>query len=390
MRPCGSASGRRPARRRISSPRSPRTRARRSPVRACARDWATSATIRWTCPPRSSPVSCAAKSTSTRASSRRPASSRSDASADCGSPVSAAAQWIPSTLQPRVRRGRLRTTEPERSAECGRRGHAMAKQRISYVPLEKMDAEMRKEMERCQREGTPRPESSAVRAHVRECFWAFANSWRDIFKNGVCDHSIKELCRLYVSRSVQCEYCGNQRSIKAASSGAVIEDHVKDLLNFEKSGNYDERQKAALAYAEAISWHLNADDAFWERLHRHFSEPELVELGCFIALTMGQQSWLRLLNIDHHQVLAGTSASMAPGFEDAKALAEVPASAWWWSMLSKRSQLCCPMVSAMKQPSSTSSGSPKCLWSRSQNASSVFRCQVIASAYASAAFWRSS
>ncbi len=34
----------------------------------------------------------------------------------------------------------------------------MAKQRISYVPLEKMDAEMRKEMERCQREGTPRPE----------------------------------------------------------------------------------------------------------------------------------------------------------------------------------------------------------------------------------------
>src|SRR2546422_3036337 len=79
----------------------------------------------------------------------------------------------------------------------------MAKQRISYVPLEKMDAEMRKEMERCQREGTPRPESSAVRAHVPECFWAFAKSWRDVFKNGVCDHSIKELCRLYVSRSVQ-------------------------------------------------------------------------------------------------------------------------------------------------------------------------------------------
>ena len=40
----------------------------------------------------------------------------------------------------------------------------MAKQRISYVPLEQMDAEMRKEMERCQREGTPRPESSAYRA----------------------------------------------------------------------------------------------------------------------------------------------------------------------------------------------------------------------------------
>ena len=192
----------------------------------------------------------------------------------------------------------------------------MAKQRISYFPLDKMDAEMQKEMDRCRREGTPRPESSAVRAHVPAAFWSFANSWRDLFRNGVCEHPIKELCRLYVSRSVQCDYCGNQRSMKAASAG-MIEDDVKDLLNFEKSTRYSDKQKAALAYAEAITWHLDTDDAFWERLHRHFSEPELVELGCFIALTMGQQSWLRLLNIEHHQVLAGTSASMAPGYEDA-------------------------------------------------------------------------
>jgi alkylhydroperoxidase family enzyme len=207
----------------------------------------------------------------------------------------------------------------------------MAKQRISYVPLEQMDADMRAEMERCQREGTPRPESSAVRAHVKAAFWFFANSWRDLFRNGVLDHPIKELCRLYVSRSVQCEYCGNQRSVKATTSGALIEDHVLDLLNFERSTQYDERQKAALAYAEAITWHLNTDDAFWDRLHRNFSEPELVELGCMIGLTLGQQSWLRLLNIDHHQVLAGTTASMAPGYEDADRLASTKASADYWA-----------------------------------------------------------
>jgi alkylhydroperoxidase family enzyme len=206
----------------------------------------------------------------------------------------------------------------------------MTKQRISYFPIERMDAEMRKEMDRCQREGTPRPESSAVRAHVPACFWSFANSWRDIFKNGVCDHAIKELCRLYVSRSVQCEYCGNQRSIKAAAKG-VVEEHVMDLLNFEKSTRYDERQKAALAYAEAITWRLDTDDAFWERLYRHFTEPELVELGCFVALTMGQQSWLRLLNIEHHQVMPGTSASMAPGFETAEALARSKGSTDYWA-----------------------------------------------------------
>jgi alkylhydroperoxidase family enzyme len=207
----------------------------------------------------------------------------------------------------------------------------MPKQRISYVPIEKMDAAMQEEMRRCQREGTPRPESTAVRAHVPAAFWFFANSWRDLFRNGVLDHSIKELCRLYVSRSVQCEYCGNQRSVKATTSGALIEDHVKDLIDFESSSKYNERQKAALSYAEAIAWRTETDDAFWDRLRKHFTEPELVELGCMIGLTLGQQSWLRLLNIEHHQVMAGTSASMAPGFEDADKLAATKSSGEYWA-----------------------------------------------------------
>jgi alkylhydroperoxidase family enzyme len=207
----------------------------------------------------------------------------------------------------------------------------MAKQRISYVPLEKMDEKMRQEMARCQREGTPRPESSAIRAHVPAAFWFFADSWNNLFRNGIADHPLKELCRLYVSRSVQCEYCGNQRSVKSTASGALIEDHVLDLLNFEKSTRYTERQKAALAYAEAIVWHLNTDDAFWDRLHKNFSEAELVEIGCMIGLTLGQQSWLRLLNIDHHQVLAGTDASMAPGYQDMAALKATKAAADYWA-----------------------------------------------------------
>jgi alkylhydroperoxidase family enzyme len=155
---------------------------------------------------------------------------------------------------------------------------------------------------------------------VPAVFWSFANSWRDVFKNGVADHDVKELCRVYVSRSVKCEFCGNQRSMKAASQG-LVEDDYRDLINFESSQHYDDRQKAALSYAEAITWDLPVDGAFWARLKKHFSEPELVEIGYFVALTMGQQRWLRTLDIEHHQIMAGTDASMAPGFETAEALA---------------------------------------------------------------------
>jgi alkylhydroperoxidase family enzyme len=202
--------------------------------------------------------------------------------------------------------------------------------RISYVPFEDMTPEMQAEIERCAREGTPRPESSAVRAHVPEAFWFFANSWRDLFREGILDHALKELCRVYVSRSVKCEYCGNQRSEKAAQQG-LAEGQYDELLNFESADAFDSRQKAALAYAEAICWGIETDDGFWERMHEHFSEPELVELGCMIGLTLGQQSWLRHLNIDHHQYMAGQAAAMAPGFETAEALAESKAAEDYWA-----------------------------------------------------------
>jgi alkylhydroperoxidase family enzyme len=207
----------------------------------------------------------------------------------------------------------------------------MSKPRISYVdPTTIADPAMLAELDRCRREGTPRPESQAVRAHVPAVFWSFANSWHDVFKNGVADHTIKELCRIYVSRSVKCEYCGNQRSMKAANAG-LLEDDYRDLIDFESSDRYDERQRAALSYAEAITWDLPVDEKFWARLHKHFSEPELVEIGYFIALTMGQQRWLRTLNIEHHQILPGQDGSMAPGYETEEALKRTKAQPDYWA-----------------------------------------------------------
>ncbi len=220
----------------------------------------------------------------------------------------------------------------------------MAKQRISYVdPATIDDPEMLAEFERCRDQGTPRPESQAIRAHVPAAFWSFANTWREVFHNGVCEHTIKELCRVYVSHSVKCEFCGNQRSIQSRDKGLIENDYF-DLLNFEKSTQYDARQKAALRYTEAIVWDLEADDALWAALNEHYSEPEIVELGYFVAITMGQQRWLRTLNIDHHQVLAGTGSSMMPGAETAEAYRRLKDSDDYWA---KRDA---PRAAARKAP----------------------------------------
>jgi hypothetical protein len=79
--------------------------------------------------------------------------------------------------------------------------------RIPYVDPEKIsDPEIQAYLERARKEGTPRPESQAIRAHNPNVIRAFSQAWELTFRNGVVDHALKELCRVYVSKSIDCEY----------------------------------------------------------------------------------------------------------------------------------------------------------------------------------------
>ena len=192
---------------------------------------------------------------------------------------------------------------------------------ISYVdPATVEDPELQAIMERARTFGTPRPESQAIRLHHPEVMKAFNNAWEIFFRQGVADHAIKELCRLYVAKSVECEYCGGQRSMLARQQGAN-EAQVDEILDFENSDRFDGRERTALEWAMAITWDpALASDDLWERLHRYFTEPQLIELGHFIALTLGQQRFLKTVGIRHGEVLADTDAGLAP--EEAARLQE--------------------------------------------------------------------
>jgi hypothetical protein len=79
--------------------------------------------------------------------------------------------------------------------------------RIHYVDPDKVaDPEIRGYLEHARLHGTPRPESQAIRANNPNVIRAFSQAWDLIFRHGVVDHSLKELCRVYVSQSIECEY----------------------------------------------------------------------------------------------------------------------------------------------------------------------------------------
>jgi hypothetical protein len=94
----------------------------------------------------------------------------------------------------------------------------------------------------------------------------------------------------------------------AIGAGALVDDSVKELCSrflaeeddvvahADDPERYDERERAALAWAQAIGWNPEAaDEELWQRLRANFSEPQLVELGTFISIVLGQRRWLRTL-----------------------------------------------------------------------------------------------
>ena len=56
-----------------------------------------------------------------------------------------------------------------------------------------------------------------------------------------------------------------------------------------------------------------ADDAVWAELRRHFSDPEIVELGSFVCLTYGQQRVIKTWGVGHGELPADGSMGLAPG-----------------------------------------------------------------------------
>ena len=79
--------------------------------------------------------------------------------------------------------------------------------RISYVDADALaDPELREYMSAARRFGTPRPETQAIRSHVPAVAKAFSRAWERIFRNGIVEHPLKELCRVYVSKTIECTY----------------------------------------------------------------------------------------------------------------------------------------------------------------------------------------
>jgi 4-carboxymuconolactone decarboxylase len=127
------------------------------------------------------------------------------------------------------------------------------------------------------------PEPFAVAAHNTPIFGGMSGFEMALERAKAMPERYKVLGELRAAMVVGCEFCVDIGSMLALQSG-LTEDEMKDLIDWEASERFDEKDKLVLAYADAISrTPVDVPDETFEGLRRHFDEKQLVELTAAIA-----------------------------------------------------------------------------------------------------------
>ena len=104
--------------------------------------------------------------------------------------------------------------------------------------------------------------------------------------------SLLDLIRLRASQINGCAYCLDMHWKDARARGES-EQRLYSLDAWRETSYYTERERAALAWTEAVTQIAGSHvpDELYEQVHPHFSEEELVNLTLAVAAING---WNRL------------------------------------------------------------------------------------------------
>lgn len=95
--------------------------------------------------------------------------------------------------------------------------------------------------------------------------------------------SLRALIRTRIAQMNSCHFCVDLNASRALDRGATSEQ-LHDLGNFRDSPLFNEDEKAALAYAEAITaTDSSIDPSLIERLRHAFGDDGIVELAALAA-----------------------------------------------------------------------------------------------------------
>lgn len=111
-----------------------------------------------------------------------------------------------------------------------------------------------------------------------------------MWRKGLIQHRIKELCRIRIANANDCPYCMNMRYQTGREQG--IDQELTDQLEDYENGDFTDREKAAFNYTDEIymdniTWdYQRVSPELYQRLAAQFDEAEIVELTWAISVAI--------------------------------------------------------------------------------------------------------
>lgn len=124
---------------------------------------------------------------------------------------------------------------------------------------------------------------------VKVCFPRFSGllgisgALAKVHKQFTIAQKLRHLIGVYTATMNGCAFCVDMG--KASAQQKKMDPHIfDDLLRFEESERFTAAEKAALAYVDDANRNKHVSDATFERLQRHFSEEEIVQITVLNAI----------------------------------------------------------------------------------------------------------
>ena len=170
--------------------------------------------------------------------------------------------------------------------------------RIRYIEDQEKTEETAALIESAERTGAPDPRVVSIMTRHPTAGTGWGKYWKSLLYEGLLPHTMKEMCRIYISMEHECGYCSTVRS-KVAQEQGLTEEKVMALPSFETSNMFDERERAALRYARLFKQgeHAIDRDEVYDDLKKVFSEEEIIELGQLCAQTDGVGKLVKSFNV---------------------------------------------------------------------------------------------
>lgn len=112
------------------------------------------------------------------------------------------------------------------------------------------------------------------------------------------DDRVREMAIMRVAALTGCEYVWSVHETQYAGPAGLTPQKVQALRDWPGTTVFDARERALLAYVDAMTREAAVGDALFEELAAHFDEREIAEVTVLIGAYNMQTRVLRALGID--------------------------------------------------------------------------------------------